>query len=88
MIERGPKKKVVAVAFDWPGWDRNGKTEEAALEVLERYRPRYRKVAKLAGMAEEFDAAGELTVVERVEGSSTTDFFGISVRPASAEQGP
>ena len=29
MIEPGKKpKKVVAVAFDWPGWDRNGKREE------------------------------------------------------------
>jgi hypothetical protein len=22
MVERGKKKRVVAVAFDWPGWDR------------------------------------------------------------------
>jgi hypothetical protein len=76
MVEQGPKKKVMAVAFDWPGWDRNGKAEDVALETLERYRPRYWKVTELAGMAEEFDAAGGLTVVERVEGSSTTDFSG------------
>jgi hypothetical protein len=39
MIEPGNKqKKVVAVAFDWRGWDRNGKTEEAK---------RYRRVRVL-----------------------------------------
>jgi len=35
MIERGKKKRVVAVAFDWPGWDRSAKTEEGALQVLD-----------------------------------------------------
>ena len=33
MVERGKKKRTVACAFDWSGWDRSGKTEEAALEV-------------------------------------------------------
>jgi hypothetical protein len=88
MIEPGKKqKRFVAVAFDWPGWDRNGKTEEAALQVLEQYRPRYRPIAELAGLEAEFDAAGELAVVERAEGSSIADFFGVSGMPASAEQG-
>src|SRR5579862_5162448 len=36
MIERGKKKNVVAVAFDWPGWDRSAKTEEGALQVHTR----------------------------------------------------
>jgi hypothetical protein len=39
MVERGNKKRVVAVAFDWPGWDRSAKTEEGALPVLDAYRP-------------------------------------------------
>jgi hypothetical protein len=86
MVERGKKKKSVACAFDWPGWDRWGKTEEAALEVLESYRPRYAKVAALAGLAKEFRAAGELTVVERLEGIGMTDFYGLSGRPAEPEQ--
>jgi hypothetical protein len=87
MIEPGKKqKKVVAVAFDWPGWDRNGKTEEQARQTLESYRPRYRKVAELAGLAAEFDAAGQLAVVERAEPSSIADFYGVSGMPASAEQ--
>ena len=42
MVERGRKKPVaVASAFDWPGWDRNGKSEDEALQVLDAYRPRY-----------------------------------------------
>src|SRR5438094_621903 len=65
MVERGRKKAVaVASAFDWPGWDRSGKSEEDALQVLDAYRPRYAKVAELAGLAE-FRAAGKFAVVER-----------------------
>jgi hypothetical protein len=86
MIERGKKKRVVAVAFDWPGWDRSAKTEEAALKMLEAYRPRYARVAALAGLADEFAAAGELVVVERVEGNGMTDYYGVSGRPAKPEQ--
>lgn len=86
MIESG-KKKVVASAFDWPGWERNAKSEQEALAALEGYRPRYAKVAKLARLAQDFGALGSLRVVERVDGSTTTDFFGISVRSAAAEQG-
>ena len=86
MIERGKKKRAVAVAFDWPGWDRSAKTEEGALQVLDAYRPRYAKVAALAGLADEFAAAGELAVVERVEGNGMTDYYGVSGRAAKPEQ--
>jgi hypothetical protein len=86
MVERGKKKRTVACAFDWPGWDRSAKTEEAALEVLESYRPRYAKVAALAGLAKEFGAAGKLVVVERVDGIGMTDYYGLSGRTAGPEQ--
>jgi hypothetical protein len=86
MVESGRKKRVVACAFDWPGWDRSGKSEEEALRVLAAYRPRYAKVAALAGLAEEFGAAGELTVVERVEGNGMTDYYGVSGRSAEPEK--
>ncbi len=89
MIEIGKKrKKWVAVAFDWPGWERNGKSEADALQVLEQYRPRFRKVAELAGLAEEFDGAGDPDIVERVGGSSTADFFGVSQISAASEHEP
>jgi hypothetical protein len=87
MIEQG-KRKAVAAAFDWPGWVRPGATEAEALRVLASYRERYAPVAGLAGMAGEFAAAGELDIVERIPGVGTTDFWGLSAKPASAEIGP
>ena len=87
MIEQG-KKKAVAVAFDWPGLERPGKSEAEALATLEAYRPRYAKVAELAALVDEFDATGKMKVVERVTGAGMTDFYGISYRSASSEQEP
>ena len=87
MIEMGRKKPVaVASAFDWPGWDRSGKGEEDALRVLESYRPRYAPIAALAGLGDEFERAGDAEVVERIEGIGMTDFYGLSMKPAAAEQ--
>ena len=88
MIERGRKKRTVAVAFDWPGWDRSGKTEDEALAVLDAYRPRFAKVAALAELGEEFAAQGDLTVVERVDGIGMTDYYGVSGRRATPELEP
>jgi len=87
LVELG-KKKAVAVALDWPGWDRSGKSEAEALQVLAAYRPRYAKVAKLAGLADEFREAGEMAVVERLEGTGMTDFYGLSFRSAGSEHEP
>src|SRR5438552_1310262 len=87
MIELGRKKPVaVAVAFDWPGWERNGTSEEDALRVLDRYRPRYAMVAELAGIADEFSDIGGPVVVERTEGIGMTDFYGLSMRAAGPEE--
>jgi len=89
MVERGRKKPVaVAVALDWPGWNRSGKSEEEALQVLATYRPRYAKVAALASLADEFRNAGKPAVVERLEGTGMTDFYGLSARSAGPEQEP
>jgi hypothetical protein len=87
MVEQG-KKKAVAVALDWPGWNRSAKSEAEALQVLAAYRPRYAKVAKLAGLAGTFRAAGEIAVVERLPGSGMTDFYGLSYRSTRAEHEP
>jgi hypothetical protein len=79
MLEMGPKgKKVVAVAPEWPGLSRGAKSEEAAIERLRSYLPRYAPVAKLAGMDTEFAAVATLDVVERYPGTGSTDFWGIS----------
>ena len=87
MVEQG-KKKAVAVALDWPGWNRSGKSEAEALEVFAAYRPRYAKVAELAGLAGEFRAAGKVKVVERLEGAGMTDFYGLSFRSTGPEHAP
>jgi len=85
MIERG-KKKTVASAFDWPGWDRSAKSEEDALTVLATYRSRYASVAELAGLSNEFRSTGTFEVVERLDGTGMTDFYGVSARSARPEQ--
>ena len=89
VVQHGPKdKKVAAFAVDWPGWGRGAKTPDAALEMLEAYRARYRAIADGAGLGVEFDAAGELEVVEDHVGVGSTDFWGISFAPSSFEQEP
>ncbi|HEY2077353.1 MAG TPA: hypothetical protein VGH53_13560 [Streptosporangiaceae bacterium] len=88
MLEQGKKKRVVACAFDWPGWDRSARLGHDALAVLESYRPRYAKVAELAGFGAQFGAAGELEVVERLEGIGMTDYYGVSGRAATPENDP
>jgi hypothetical protein len=78
-LETGPKgKKVVAVAPDWPGLARGDKTEDAAIECLLSYCPRYAGVAALAGMGGTFAVRPDAVVVERYPGTGSTDFWGIS----------
>ena len=68
------KKKVFAVAVDWPGWARAGRSEEAALEALADYVPRYRVVTDVAGVRFPKTVARSFEVVERIPGNATTDF--------------
>jgi len=89
VVEHGTKhKKSVAFSLDWSGWSRGAKTAGLALETLEAYRDRYRPIAQRAGMLDEFDAAGQLEVVEERVGTGSTDFWGISFSPSSTEHGP
>ncbi len=69
------KKRVFAGVVDWPGWCRNGRDEASALQALLAYGPRYAQV--LQNTTLDFQAPADLsvfTVVERLEGSTTTDF--------------
>lgn len=85
MLEHGKKKRVVASAFDWPGWDRSTNLGGDVLAVLESYRQRFAKVAELAGYGDGFGRLGDLEVVEQVEGIGMTDYHGVSGRAATVE---
>jgi hypothetical protein len=85
IIEVGRKRKVVAGAMDWPGLERWGTSEEEALEKLRAYLPRYAGIAGRAGQADAFARARDVEVVERVPGSSSTDFWGVAHVPARIE---
>ncbi len=85
ILEIGKKRKIVAGAMDWPGLDRWGASEDEALDRLSTYLPRYAGVAERAGLASAFARARTIEVVERVPGSSSTDFWGIAHVPAQIE---
>jgi hypothetical protein len=86
-LEIGPKrKKVVAVAADWPGLERGAKTQDGAIENLHSYIPRYSQVAKLAEMDAEFDTIQKLDLVEEYLGTGSTDFWGISYAFSSIDK--
>jgi hypothetical protein len=86
ILEVGKKRRVVAGAMDWPGLDRWGTSEDDALDKLASYRPRYAGVAERAGMEKAFARAGDPEIVERVPGSSSTDFWGIAHVPSQIER--
>jgi hypothetical protein len=86
-LEIGPKgKKVVAVAADWPGLERGATTEEAAIERLLAYVPRYAPVAKRAGMEAALATSDAVDVVEHYPGTGSTDFWGISFAFSGIDQ--
>jgi hypothetical protein len=77
-------KRVFAGAIDWPGWARSGRDEDAALEALFAYAPRYARVLK--GTRLGFDVPEDpsaLRVVERLPGTATTDFGAPDVPPSA-----
>jgi len=85
VLEIGKKRRVVAGALDWPGLDRWGTSEDDALARLSTYLPRYSGVAERAGLGGAFAQHHDSLVVERVPGSSSTDFWGIAHVPSRIE---
>ena len=69
------RTRTFAVAVDWPGLTRGGRDEDAALDALLLAAPRYAAALAAAGLpfAAPGDRAG-LTVVDRLPGTSTTEF--------------
>jgi hypothetical protein len=86
ILEIGKSRRVVAGAMDWPGLDRWGTSEEDAVAKLLFYVPRYAGVADRAGLGREFERAREPEIVERVPGSSSTDFWGVAHVPSQVER--
>jgi hypothetical protein len=74
------RKKTFAVAFDWPGWARSGRTAEAAIEALQAYLPRFALVVRRAGL-EPPPADTEVEIIERVPGTATTEFGALGNAP-------
>jgi hypothetical protein len=78
------RKRVFAGSVDWPGWTRSGRDEDAAIETLLAYAPRYAKV--LRGIRLDFGQPSEitaLTIVERLTGNATTDFGAPDIPPSA-----
>jgi hypothetical protein len=86
ILEVGKKRRVVAGAMDWPGLDRWGTSEDNAIDKLLSYAPRYAGVADRAGLEGAFARTRDVEVVERVPGSSSTDFWGIAHVPSEIER--
>jgi hypothetical protein len=77
-------KRVFAGAVDWPGWCRSGRDEDAAIEALFAYAPRYARVLRGTRLGFEAPAdASAFTVVERLTGNATTDFGAPDVPPSA-----
>jgi hypothetical protein len=77
-------KRVFAGAIDWPGWCRSGRDEDAAIEALFAYTPRYARVLRGTRLGFEAPAdASALTVVEHLTGNATTDFGAPDVPPSA-----
>ena len=87
LLEIGTKgRRVVAAATDWPGLDRWGADEGAAVAKLETYHPRYQGVAERACLAQDFERQRTIDVIERYRGSSSTDFWGVAHVPSETER--
>lgn len=81
-------KRVFAGALDWPGWSRSARDEDAAVEALLAYAPRYaRAVARARVGFKPPTQRTRVEIVERLRGNATTD-FGAPGIPPSADSKP
>jgi hypothetical protein len=69
-LEKGTSR-VVAYAWEWPGWCRYGKTMEKALNALIESGARYGRIVEQAGLT--FEVPQDHQIVE-VEGTSNSDW--------------
>lgn len=81
-------KRWVAVAADWPGLERGGKSEDEAVEKLARYVTRYIPVAKRARLGSQLATQTDFDIIGRYPGVGSTDFWGISFAPSPLDREP
>ncbi|HET6712540.1 MAG TPA: hypothetical protein VFI59_02385 [Actinomycetota bacterium] len=79
-------KRWVAVAADWPGLERGGKTEDLAVEKLVDYVPRYLPVAKRVRLGSQLTTQTKLDIIDRYPGTGSTDFWGVSFAPSPLDR--
>ena len=73
-LESG-RKRTFASAIDWPGWCRSGPDEDAALQALVDYGPRYARVVRPRRLGFTVPKDVErLTVTQRITGDASTEF--------------
>ena len=78
------QKRVIAAALEWPGWCRGGRDEAAAVAALLDYAPRYARAITATGLPFDMPATvDDFTIVERLPGSSNTDFGAPLATPAA-----
>jgi hypothetical protein len=69
------QKKVFAAAVDWPGWCCHGRDEASAMQALLEAGPRYARLLHGTDLAFNVpESVKAFHILERVEGSATTDF--------------
>src|SRR5438445_8076677 len=77
------KKRTFAGALEWPGWCRSGRDEDAAIEALLAYAPRYRRALgrRATSLGLRTDVR-DVSMVERLKGDATTEFGAPSITPS------
>lgn len=77
------EKQTFAGALDWPGWCRSGRDEEATLQALFAYGPRYARVLRASRLGFKVPSdVSAFVVVERLKGNATTDFGAPAIAPS------
>ena len=67
------RRRSFAVALDWPGWSRSGKTPDLAIDAFLAYAPRFAPVAARAGL-DLPSGSLDVDVVEQRDGGAGTDY--------------
>ena len=80
-------KRVFAGAIEWPGWERSGRDEDAAVDAFVAYGPRYARTLGRSRSGFVVPRGPEdVRIVERLTGNATTDFGAPAVAPAADER--